>query len=67
MTTLNKRAPATPPPAPAATTDFILRKVDTGVWSQFRARATQDGHTARWVLLTLITHYVRHGLPRGGQ
>lgn len=43
---------------------FILRKVDDELWAQFRERAQRDGHTLRWVLLTLIQHYIRHGMPR---
>jgi hypothetical protein len=44
---------------------FILRKFDDAVWAQFRARAQAEGHTLRWVISTLITYYVQHGLPKG--
>jgi hypothetical protein len=44
---------------------YILRNVDQGLWAKFRARATAEGHALRWLILTLIDYYVKHGLPKG--
>jgi len=44
--------------------DFILRKVDDDLWKRFRERATSEGRTLRWIVLQLIAHYVRSGLPK---
>lgn len=43
---------------------FILRKVDDEFWARFRERVQAEGHTLRWVILRLIEHYTRHGLPK---
>jgi len=43
---------------------FILRKVDDELWKQFRDRAQAEGHTLRWIILELISHYIRNGLPK---
>lgn len=45
---------------------FILRKVEDDLWSKFRERAQREGHTLRWVILTLIAYYIRHGVPKRG-
>jgi plasmid stability protein len=42
--------------------NYILRKVDDGLWQSFRARAATDGHSLRWLLLELIRRYAKHGL-----
>ena len=42
---------------------FILRKVDDKTWKRFRDRATTEGHSLRWVILTLIDSYIQNGLP----
>lgn len=44
---------------------FILRKVDDAFWARFRNRAQKEGHPMRWVILKLIEHYTKHGLPKG--
>ncbi len=43
-------------------TSFLLRNPDPALWKHFKARATADGHTMRWILLELIRRYVRDGL-----
>lgn len=43
--------------------NFLLRNVDDPVWAAFRDRAYREGHTLRWVLLTLLESYIAHGLP----
>lgn len=43
---------------------FIMRTVDDGLWGRFRTRCQKEGHTLRWVILTLIEYYIRHGLPK---
>lgn len=43
---------------------FILRKVDDDTWTKFRERAQAEGHTLRWVILALIGHYIRNGMPK---
>lgn len=44
-------------------TDYILRNVEDSTWKKFHARAEKEGRTLRWVLLRLLEHYIRHGLP----
>ncbi len=44
--------------------NYILRKCDDTLWAQFAKRAKAEGHTLRWLLLTLIASYVRNGLPK---
>jgi hypothetical protein len=43
--------------------DFVLH-ADDKLWRQFKERAATEGHTMRWIILTLIADYVRHGLPK---
>jgi hypothetical protein len=43
---------------------YILRTVDDELWQRFRARAQTEGHSLRWVILTLIEYYASHGLPK---
>jgi len=49
------------------TSSFVLRRVDAELWGRFRARAHGEGRVLRWVILTLINHYTRHGLPEGAE
>lgn len=43
---------------------YLLRNIDRDLWEQFSERATGEGRTLRAVLMLLITHYVKHGMPR---
>jgi hypothetical protein len=43
---------------------YILRDIDTKLWEAVKARASQDGHNLRWVLLALLRAYVQNGLIR---
>lgn len=45
-------------------TSFILRNVEDDLWKRFRERARGEGRTLRWIVLQLIAHYIRHGLPK---
>lgn len=38
---------------------FILRDIDAALWADVKARADQQGHTLRWVLLALLRSYVQ--------
>ena len=40
------------------TTDYLLRKVDTGVWNKFQSICRAKGESARTVLLGLIISYI---------
>ena len=42
--------------------NYIFRKVDDILWQAFRARAQREGHSLRWVLLTLVQRYITKGL-----
>jgi hypothetical protein len=42
---------------------YILRNPDPDIWARFKARAAEEGHPLRWLILRLIAHYVSHGLP----
>lgn len=44
-------------------TDYLLRDIDETLWKRVQARAAKDGHTLRWIILKLLTHYAAHGLP----
>ena len=41
---------------------YIIRHTDTKLWQQFKARATKEGRSLRWLLEELIRRYVEHGL-----
>lgn len=42
---------------------FLLRDADDDLWEEFKARAARDGRKLNWIVLTLITYYIRHGMP----
>jgi len=42
---------------------FLLRNVEGKLWKAFRARATREGRTLRYILIALIAQYVSQGLP----
>jgi hypothetical protein len=41
---------------------FILRKIDDVFWSKFKARASAEGHSLKWIILRLIQRYIDRGL-----
>ena len=43
---------------------FIIRHIDPELWQAVKARAAQEGHPLRWVLLALLREYLTHGLRR---
>lgn len=43
---------------------FILRKVDDDLWQKFKQRAQAEGRSLRWVILELIAHYIKRGMPK---
>ena len=43
---------------------YILRNLDDDFWAKFKKRAEKDGHPLRWVIVSLIEFYVRHGMPQ---
>lgn len=43
--------------------NYILRSVDDSLWVKLKKRAESEGHAIKWVLLELIHHYVKNGLP----
>jgi hypothetical protein len=45
-------------------TDFLLRDIDPALWAKVKARAVEEGHTLRWVLLKLLAAYVKRGIPK---
>ncbi len=40
------------------TTDYLLRKVDSGVWNRFQAICRSKGESARSILVKLIVRYI---------
>jgi len=46
-------------------TTYLLRDVNYDLWQAFKTRAQSEGHPLRWVILTLISYYINHGLPGG--
>jgi len=45
-------------------TTYLLRGLDAELWRAVKTRAAREGHTVRWVIVTLLTRYVRAGLPK---
>lgn len=41
---------------------YILRNIDPSLWAAFKARAEQEGHPLKWVILQLLARYVKSGL-----
>lgn len=41
---------------------YILRTIDPDLWEQVKERADREGRPLRFVLLTLLAEYVKHGL-----
>lgn len=41
---------------------YLLRGIDPALWAAVKARAATDGHTIRWVIVTLLTRYVARGV-----
>jgi hypothetical protein len=46
---------------------YLLRAIDPELWAAVRARATGEGRTIRYILLTLLQRYVQQGLPKGSK
>lgn len=40
---------------------FIIRKIDQALWDQFKAKAAQEGHALRHVMMSLMGVYARKG------
>lgn len=45
--------------------DYQLRRVDAALWRKVKARAANEGLQIRQVLLALLAHFVRTGMPPG--
>jgi hypothetical protein len=48
---------------------YIIRDIEPALWQQVKERANGEGHPIRWVILQLLTNYVKTGLQpdhRGG-
>jgi hypothetical protein len=49
---------------------YIIRNTSDGIngelWTRFRTRAHDEGHSLAWVLWQLIRLYVERGLPKSG-
>lgn len=43
---------------------YILRKIDESLWARVKARAEQEGHPLRWVILQLLARYADKGLSK---
>jgi hypothetical protein len=43
---------------------YILRNIDPELWIKVKARAAQEGRGLRWIILTLVEWYAKHGLPK---
>ena len=43
--------------------NFLLLDADDDLWHQFKERAQSEGRSLRWIVITLIEHYIKHGLP----
>ena len=41
---------------------YPLRDVPPKLWAQVKAKAAEEGHTIRFVILRLLMRYVREGL-----
>ena len=43
---------------------FLLDHIDPDLWARAKQRAETEGHSLRWIVLTLVDHYAQHGLPK---
>lgn len=43
---------------------YLLRNIDPELWQAVKARAEQDGHALRWVILRLLQHYAKRGFVK---
>ena len=48
------------------TTTYLLRAIDSDLWDRVKARATEEGHSLRWIMVELLTWYEKYGHPGGG-
>lgn len=42
--------------------NYILRNADDKLWASVKARAEKEGRPLRFIILTLLAEYVKHGL-----
>lgn len=45
-------------------TDFIIRKIDDGLWQRVKAQAAKEGRPLRWLLIRLLELYAKVGLDK---
>ncbi len=38
---------------------YMLERIDPELWDAVKAKAEQEGHTVRWVLLQLLEEWVK--------
>ena len=43
---------------------YLLRTIPDDLWARVKARAQKEGHTIRYIIVTLLKQYVRTGLSR---
>jgi hypothetical protein len=43
-------------------TSYVLRGIEPALWKQFKKRASSEGHSLRWVIVSLIKRYISEGL-----
>lgn len=41
-------------------TAYMLRNIDPELWRAVKARASEEGHPLRWVILRLLHQYAAH-------
>ena len=42
---------------------YLVRDIPDGLWVRVKRRATSDGRSLRFVILTLLSFYATNGLP----
>ena len=42
---------------------YLLRDVADDLWKRVKVRAAKDGLSIREIVIRLLTHYAKHGLP----
>jgi hypothetical protein len=43
-------------------TSYVLRDIEPTLWKKFKQRASAEGHSLRWVIVSLIKKYITDGL-----
>ena len=41
---------------------YLLRDIDDKLWSAVKKRATNEGHSIKWVIVQLLTKYIKEGI-----